>query len=162
MKKNGHVDELTQTLLEGLKTTLAGKLYGAYLYGAIAFPDTDTIHDIDFHVILTETLNERERHDLNGLHAALGEKYPTLGREMFKTKFLQSISCSQELWMIHGHCITSICELAIASSSMDLTQNRFFLPVPGKNLNAVSWASYDTLKTTFTNFPTTASSIFAD
>jgi hypothetical protein len=82
MKKNGHVDELTQTLLEGLKTTLAGKLYGAYLYGAIAFPDTDTIHDIDFHVILTETLNERERHDLNGLHAALGEKYPTLGREL--------------------------------------------------------------------------------
>jgi hypothetical protein len=80
--KAGSIQDLTQTLLQGLITILEGKLYGVYLYGAVAFPDTDVVHDIDFHVILTETLTEKEKQEVNDLHASLGEEFPQHGREL--------------------------------------------------------------------------------
>jgi hypothetical protein len=80
--KAASTQELTQALLKGLKTILAGKLFGVYLYGAIAFPDTEVVHDIDFHVILSESLSENEKLDLRDLHATLGEKFPPLGRTL--------------------------------------------------------------------------------
>ena len=76
------IQDLIQSLLQGLKTCLGEKLYGVYLYGAIAFPDTDVVHDIDFHVILRETLNEKEKQDIHDLHATLGEEFPKYGRAL--------------------------------------------------------------------------------
>jgi hypothetical protein len=82
MRKIDPFQDLTQALRQGLKTILADKLYGIYLYGAIAFPDTEVVHDIDFHVILTESLKDKEKRDLRDLHATLGEKFPPIGREL--------------------------------------------------------------------------------
>jgi predicted nucleotidyltransferase len=76
------IQDLTQALLRGLLKILEGKLYGVYLYGAVAFPDTDVVHDIDFHVILTETLSEKEKQDIHDLHATLGKEFPRYGREL--------------------------------------------------------------------------------
>jgi hypothetical protein len=80
--KAASIQELTQALLQGLINILEGKLYGVYLYGAVAFPDTDVVHDIDFHVILTETLSEKEKQDIHNLHAKLGEEFPQYSREL--------------------------------------------------------------------------------
>jgi hypothetical protein len=80
--KAASVQDLTQALQQGLVNILKEKLYGVYLYGAVAFPDTDVVHDIDFHVILTETLSEKEKQEINGLHATLGEEFPQFGREL--------------------------------------------------------------------------------
>jgi len=84
--ESNHLDkpvrEITQELLKGLKHILQEKLFAVYLYGAAAFPGLGAIHDIDFHVILRETLSEKEKQDLLSLHSSLGEQFPTLGQEL--------------------------------------------------------------------------------
>jgi hypothetical protein len=73
---------LCQALREGLKATLGGKLYGIYVYGAAAFPESGFTRDIDFHVILTEALTEGERGAISELHSALARGFPPLGAEL--------------------------------------------------------------------------------
>jgi hypothetical protein len=73
---------LGDALLGGLNAALGQKLFGLYIYGAAAFPDSVSIGDIDFHVILREPLNDEERSAVNGLHAALAREYPPLGAEL--------------------------------------------------------------------------------
>jgi hypothetical protein len=73
------IQDLCQALLHGLNTVLGDKLYGVYLYGALAFPEGGPTGDIDFHVILSETLNDREKSGLNDLHETLARDFPPLG-----------------------------------------------------------------------------------
>jgi hypothetical protein len=76
------IQDLCLAFLRGLEAALGAKLYGVYLYGALAFPEAGATGDIDFHVILKKPLTDREKSDLNDLHAALARDYPPLGREL--------------------------------------------------------------------------------
>jgi len=73
------IQDLCGALLDGLNTVLRENLYGVYLYGALAFPEGGATGDIDFHVILNNPLDEREKLALNELHAILARDYPPLG-----------------------------------------------------------------------------------
>ena len=77
-----YVQNLCHALLEGLKTALGEKLYGVYLFGAVAFPETKHTSDIDFHVILKGALTKQEHATLVQLHAKLAREYPPLGDGM--------------------------------------------------------------------------------
>jgi hypothetical protein len=78
--------ELLQNLIQALHSELVNilgaKLYGLYLYGAVAFPDTAVVRDIDFHVILTESLKEKEKQELRSLQTELEDQFPPLGGEL--------------------------------------------------------------------------------
>jgi hypothetical protein len=76
------IQRLCGALLSGLDAILEQKLFGVYVYGAAAFPDSVSTGDIDFHVILREPLNDTERLAVNDLHAALGREFPPLGAEL--------------------------------------------------------------------------------
>ncbi len=67
---------------QGLLENLKGKLVGAYIYGAAAFPDSVPTGDIDFHVILAAPLTPGEREALEALHQELGRRFPPLGVDM--------------------------------------------------------------------------------
>jgi hypothetical protein len=67
---------------KGLRTILAAKLHGAYVYGAVAFPDRLPTHDIDFHVILNGSLTKAERSALEELHESLSRCFPRFGGEL--------------------------------------------------------------------------------
>ena len=82
MKIPDEIQDLCQAFLRGLNAALGSKLYGLYLYGALAFPEPGPTGDIDFHVILKERLNDREKSQLNDLHAALARDFPPLGAEL--------------------------------------------------------------------------------
>ena len=61
---------------EGLLTSLAGNLAGAYLHGSIAFPEFEPRPgDIDFYVVLRRPLNGREIKGLDRLHQALAKRF---------------------------------------------------------------------------------------
>jgi len=79
MKIPNEIQDLCQALLRGLNAALGEKLFGVYLYGALAFPEGGATGDIDFHVILKETLNEGEKSELKDLHATLAQDFPPLG-----------------------------------------------------------------------------------
>ena len=64
MQPPAYIQELCQAFLHGLRAALGDKLYGVYLYGAVAFPETVHTADIDFHVNLKGPLTEEQ-------HAAL-------------------------------------------------------------------------------------------
>jgi hypothetical protein len=70
------IRKICGTLLDGLRKVLNRNLYGIYLYGAIVFPETRYIEDIDFHVILKSKLTSREKDDIKKLHERLNEQYP--------------------------------------------------------------------------------------
>ncbi len=76
------IRDLYRAFTNGHRRVLGEKLFAAYLFGAIAFPETRATGDIDFHVILTEALSEGERQGLDDLHAALGRDFPPLGVDM--------------------------------------------------------------------------------
>jgi hypothetical protein len=76
------IEALCEEFGRGLKLILPEKLYGAYVYGAAAFPDDLPTGDIDFHVILTEPLNGGERSRLYEMHDRLAREYPPLGVDM--------------------------------------------------------------------------------
>jgi hypothetical protein len=78
----GEIKSLCQALLGGLSASLGDKLYGVYLYGALAFPEAGATGDIDFHVVLNRRLNEGEISQVNDLHAMLAQDYPPHGAEL--------------------------------------------------------------------------------
>jgi hypothetical protein len=67
---------------DGLEAALGGKLFGVYLYGSLAFPETQGMGDIDFHVVLSGPLTDEERSRLYELHDALKRDFPPLGGEL--------------------------------------------------------------------------------
>jgi hypothetical protein len=76
------VNVIGQAFVDGLKRILGGKLHGAYIHGAAAFPAAVPTGDIDFHVILTSELTDEERSELERLHKSLAEQFPPLGGEL--------------------------------------------------------------------------------
>ena len=82
MDARAQVASLCSTFLEGLLELLGEKLHGVYLYGAVAFPETTYTGDIDFHVILNDSLTDDEVAAVNDLHAALARDFPPLGAEL--------------------------------------------------------------------------------
>jgi hypothetical protein len=76
------IQGLCGALLSGLDAALQDKLFGVYVYGAAAFPDSANTGDIDFHVILREPLSDQERMAVHDLHAALARDFPPLGAEL--------------------------------------------------------------------------------
>jgi predicted nucleotidyltransferase len=76
------VNIIGQTFADALKDILGEKLYGAYIYGAVAFSDTLRTGDIDFHVILKSSLTDNERSKLEELHKSLAKKFPPLGGDL--------------------------------------------------------------------------------
>jgi len=82
MRPPDEIRDLCRALRRGLSAALGEKLYGAYLYGAMAFPDGGPAGDIDFHVILTGALTAAEKSKLNNLHAALARDFSPLGAEL--------------------------------------------------------------------------------
>ena len=64
MKPPAYIQDIYQNFLDLLRAALGDKLYGVYLYGAVAFPETVHTGDIDFHVNLKGLLTEEQ-------HAAL-------------------------------------------------------------------------------------------
>jgi hypothetical protein len=79
LKTPAYIQDLSQAFLEGLKAAIGDKLYGVYLYGAVAFPETTHTGDIDFHVILKGPLTEQEHAVLVQLHEKLAREFPPLG-----------------------------------------------------------------------------------
>jgi hypothetical protein len=76
------VSTIGRAFVSGLKRILKEKLYGAYIYGAAAFPDAVPAGDIDFHVILESELTDSERSGLEALHESLSKQYPSLGSDL--------------------------------------------------------------------------------
>lgn len=76
------VTDICQTFVGRLKEILNTKLYGVYLYGALVFPDSGPVQDIDCHVILAKPLIDEERESIFRLHKKLAHRYPPLGGEL--------------------------------------------------------------------------------
>jgi hypothetical protein len=83
------LDELPETvrsvctsLLDGLETTLGGDLHAIYLYGAMVFPESNRIQDIDSHVIVGRTFDTRDRETVLALHQAIGREFPPFAGEL--------------------------------------------------------------------------------
>ncbi len=76
------IKDFCQAFVAGLRAVLGDKLFGVYLYGAVASPESGPTGDIDFHVVLRETLTDSERSGLYDLHASLTRDFPALGGEL--------------------------------------------------------------------------------
>ncbi|HEY94249.1 MAG TPA: DUF4111 domain-containing protein [Dehalococcoidia bacterium] len=76
------VQKVCDTLVDGLKNILRRKLYGIYMYGAAVFPDSGPITDIDCHVILRESLTDRNRENIFRFYSKLKDDYPPLSSEL--------------------------------------------------------------------------------
>lgn len=76
------IREICQALLAGLKAALGDKLYGLYVYGAAAFPESGPTGDIDFHAILAAPPTDDERSTIGQLHETLAAQFPPLGAEL--------------------------------------------------------------------------------
>jgi hypothetical protein len=76
------IQEVCTALLMGLNALLGEKLFGVYLYGALAFPEGGATGDIDFHVLLYAALDDTEKEALQSLHHRLAQDYPPLGAEL--------------------------------------------------------------------------------
>lgn len=82
MRPSEDIQDLCRAFLHGLNAVLGDKLYGVYLYGAVAFPDSSPTGDIDFHVILKDSLSDKERSKINRLHTRLARDFPPFGGEL--------------------------------------------------------------------------------
>ena len=79
MNPPAYIQDICQAFLDGLNAALSDKLYGLYLYGAGAFPETTHTGDINFHVILKGALTEEEQSALMQLRERLAREFPPLG-----------------------------------------------------------------------------------
>lgn len=84
MKKypSEEIRNICEHFLSSLKNILGKKLFGVYIYGGAACPDSLPSGDIDFHVILRKTLTERESSAIDFLHKSIAKNFPSLGEEM--------------------------------------------------------------------------------
>jgi len=76
------IADLCRAFVDGLRAALGAKLFGVYLYGAVAFPESGPTGDVDYHVLLAGPLTDSERAELEGLHASLARDFPALGGEL--------------------------------------------------------------------------------
>lgn len=76
------IKSLCDAFLEGLKSSLGSNLFGAYIYGAVTFPETEHLGDIDGHVILNNTPSDQEKAAINDMFKILGRDFSPLGVDM--------------------------------------------------------------------------------
>ena len=76
------IGDFCQAFVDGLHAVLEDRLFGVYLYGAVAFPESGPTGDIDFHVVLREALTDGEKSALYDLHESLTRDFPALGGEL--------------------------------------------------------------------------------
>ncbi len=76
------IQVISKSLLDGLKAILNDNLWGIYLYGAMVFPETRYIQDIDFHVILKRKPTSDEKERVKMLHQMLNSKFPQFKDEL--------------------------------------------------------------------------------
>lgn len=76
------IADLCRAYTEGLKRALGDKLHGLYVYGASVFPETVATGDVDFHVILENSLSDSEKGTILALHETLAVQFPPLGAEL--------------------------------------------------------------------------------
>lgn len=82
MRIPDEIEALSRAFLDGLNHVLGQKLFGVYLYGALAFSDGGAITDVDFHVILKDILDTDEKARLRDLHKTLARDFPPHGAEL--------------------------------------------------------------------------------
>ncbi len=69
------IQAIFNRLLGGLISALDDNLYGIYLYGAMVFPETRYIEDIDFHLIVKRKLTDSEKEAVRRLHDELSQEF---------------------------------------------------------------------------------------
>jgi hypothetical protein len=82
MTSETDVQDLGRAFRDGLLEALGAKLYGLYLYGAVAFPESGATGDVGFHAILAAPPDRDERAAIERLHARLAREYLPLGGEL--------------------------------------------------------------------------------
>lgn len=65
-------------LVDRLKVALTDTVHGIYLYGAIVFPETDHVVDLDIHVVLKRSLSKAQQATVQTIHSSLTNEYPSL------------------------------------------------------------------------------------
>ena len=74
------VESLGHAFTLGLSGVLGDRLFGLYLLGAVAFPESaGKFGDIDFHAIVETPFDDADREAIDALHRGLG---PTLGYDL--------------------------------------------------------------------------------
>ena len=138
------VQRLCLAFLRGLRGTLGENLHGIYLYGAMTFPDSDRIGDIDGHVIVKTPLTDRERRDITSLHEALACCFPNWvgeGLDVYYILLKEAFGISpprhqlrteiaDESWALHREHIRQV----IAFPCMDPTPSIYIAPLHGRSL----------------------------
>lgn len=76
------IQSICTSLLDRLKVALNDNLHGVYLYGAMVFPETRYVQDIDFHITVKRQLTAREKEEIWNLHNLLALEFPRLGAEL--------------------------------------------------------------------------------
>jgi len=68
-------------LKDELISSLGDALHGIYLYGAMVFPESKHVVDIDGHVILRRPLSEGEKESVRAVHSSLVSSFEDLTEE---------------------------------------------------------------------------------
>jgi len=68
-------------LKEKLESILHDNFHGLYLYGAMVFPESDHVIDIDFHVILKAALNVHEKESVIQIHKTLVGQFDSISMD---------------------------------------------------------------------------------
>jgi hypothetical protein len=76
------VHRLCREFVRGLVEIFGSRLHAAYVYGALTFPETVNVGDVDFHVVLASPPSDAERAATLGLHDRLAREFPPLGAEL--------------------------------------------------------------------------------
>jgi hypothetical protein len=74
--------ELCEAFGMEVEKLFGDRLHGVYLYGAVVFPDSGPIQDLDFHVVLKSSLADSERSRAVAIHEDLARRFPGLGEEL--------------------------------------------------------------------------------
>jgi hypothetical protein len=138
------IQGIAEALLSGLNAALGDKLYGLYLYGAWAFPESGATGDIDFHAILREAPTAVEKAEIEALHAALAERYPPLGAELdgYYILLKDALQTSPPRHQIYPHIV----DHSWALHRAHMRAGRCFVlqgPDPLELFPAASWAELD-------------------
>jgi len=164
MMSREQVSVVGNTFVRGLRRILGEKLYGLYIYGAAAFPDSLPAGDIDFHVILKSGLTDHERSELESFHEFLAEHHPPLGGKMDGYYILLAdargeIPPRSQMWggplMSHGRCTANTFGPDAASSFMGQSLRRSIRVLRGRSSRGRCIGSWTTLRSICMNTPTT-------
>ncbi len=75
---NDPVRALADDFLRHVHGYLRERLHALYLFGAVAFPESRKIADLDFHAIVRQPLDDTDRSTIDDLHRGLHERHQPL------------------------------------------------------------------------------------